>query len=320
MDDMDKETCFVIMPFSTTTKAHTEKYWNNFFNAIKKEMELQNFICKRSEPGPFQIIRKVIENINKSHIVIAVLTDMNPNVWYELGIRHTLRNGTLMLIENDQQIPFDISSYGLVKYSDDISFTATLEKEIRSYCNKLREQNYFDSPVLDTLKFPPVSQNKLDEIYEFVVNMANENSHYKYNELIKDKKNHNRILWVDDLPSNNKPVIHLFQRKNIRFDIAFNTEQGIELFIDNKYDLIITDMKRGSEPDAGLKLIKQVKQLDTANITPIVVFTSYYSVEKYGSEVMKLGALYLVTGFSNLVSLISQIFEGQIQHASATLE
>lgn len=220
---MDKKTCFVIMPFSATSEKHTETYWNSFFEVIKREMVSLGFICTRSETGPYHMIRNIIENISSSDLVIAVLTDLNPNVWYELGIRHSLRNGTLMLIEKGQRIPFDISSYGLVMYQDDISLAPTLEKEIRIYLSKLNENKHFDSPVLDCLSLPAKQKDKIDDMYELILKIANEKSKNKFDESTTPKTSYNRILWVDDYPSNNESVISLFQGKNIRFDIALNT-------------------------------------------------------------------------------------------------
>ena len=51
-----------------------------------------------------------------SHLVIAVLTDFNPNVWYELGVRHSHRSGTIMLCEKDQiqTLPADLKNQGIL--------------------------------------------------------------------------------------------------------------------------------------------------------------------------------------------------------------
>ncbi|MCL2774314.1 MAG: response regulator [Oscillospiraceae bacterium] len=302
-----KSTCFVIMPFSATTEKHTESYWDSFFEVIKREIELQGFACTRSETGPYHMVKHIIEKIHDSDIVIAVLTDMNPNVWYELGIRHSLKNGTLMLLENGQQIPFDISSYGLIKYSDGISLANTLAKEIHLYINKLNENIHFDSPVMDYLNLSASHDSKIDKIYKLVLKIANEKSENQYNAQEKPNVKHNRILWVDDYPTNNESVIALFQNQNIQFDIALTTDQGIEFIANNKYDLIITDMGRGSEVDAGLQLIRYMKQLDIESIPPVAVFASYNAVEKYGNEAMRLGAIAAINGFSDIISLISQV-------------
>ena len=303
---MDKKSCFVIMPFSKTTDAHTESYWTSFFEVIKREIEFHNYICKRSETGPYNIPKHIIQCINESDFVIAVLTDLNPNVWYELGIRHSLKNGTLMLMQSDQRIPFDISSYGLVKYSDDITLASALKKEINLYLNKLEENKHYDSPVLDLLNLPSDKQDKIDGLYELVLKLSNEKAELKIGDIQKSQTNYNRILWVDDYPSNNQIVISMFERKNIRFDIAIDTAQGLSRISENYYDLIITDMGRREGEDAGLVLIKEINKLNIKNIPPIVVFSSGRAIANYGRAALDLGAVATLNGIGEIVSFISQ--------------
>ena len=305
---MKKKTCFVIMPFSKTSDKHDEHYWNNFFQAIKTQMELHSFICKRSETGPYSVIKQIIENLSESDLVVAVLTDLNPNVWYELGIRHSLKNGTLMLLEETQRIPFDINAYGLVKYSDDISLADKLKKEIASYLDKLENSKFYDSPVLDTLKTPIKYKDEFDELKKLILEISKENSDKQLSNFQASRNIFNRILWVDDYPSNNEQVISFFENMDIRFDLAINTTQGIKLFQENGYDLIITDMGRGNEPDAGIRFINELKALNNKNIPPIIVYASSRAISIYGDLARKLGAIATFNGVSNIISYISKFF------------
>ena len=50
---------------------------------------------------------------------------------------------------------------------------------------------------------------------------------------------------MDDKPSNNKTLQNALIKKNMQIDIACTTEKGLELYEQNLYDLIITDMGRG---------------------------------------------------------------------------
>lgn len=55
--------------------------------------------------GPFNINRKIIEYLFSSDAIIADLTGWNPNVFYEMGVVHTLDNKTLMIIQRKDQLP-----------------------------------------------------------------------------------------------------------------------------------------------------------------------------------------------------------------------
>jgi len=293
------------MPFSQTTEKHTESYWNDFFEVICNEMQSKGYLCERSETGPYHMMKSIIEKINSSDLVIAVLTDLNPNVWYELGIRHSLKNGTLMLMEDSQRIPFDIAAFGLVKYHDGISLASKLKTAINMYLGKLENSQGYDSPVLDILGLPANQKNKLDEMYELVLRIANEKSEPQDTRVRASKTLHNRILWVDDYPSNNSQIIELFERHDVRFDIALNTASGLEFLKENDYDLIITDMGRGSKSDAGIELIQEIAKIDKA--IPIIVFASSRAIERYGELAYELGAIAVTNGSGNIISHISKI-------------
>jgi hypothetical protein len=141
------------MPFTKTTDSHTEEYWNNFFEILKNIMNSLNYSCDRSDTGPYSIIKNIILKLQKSELVVAVLTDLNVNVYYELGIRHTLKHGTIMLLEDLQSIPFDIGGYGIIKYVDNMTLESDLKNKITKYLQKMDSETIIDNPVLDTFGF-----------------------------------------------------------------------------------------------------------------------------------------------------------------------
>ena len=110
--------CFVIMPFSST-KSCTESQWTDIFeNMIKPAVEGSGFDyeCFRASLKIGNIIRDILDNLNKSDIVIADMTDQNPNVFYELGVRHALRNATILIAQDMQHVPFDLRHYAAILY------------------------------------------------------------------------------------------------------------------------------------------------------------------------------------------------------------
>lgn len=307
---MDKKKCFVIMPFSETTDKHTEQYWTGFYDIIHKIMENNNYDCKKSEIGPYDIFSHIVENIEIADIVIAVLTDYNANVWYELGIRHTLKSGTVMLLQDDQNVPFDIKSYGIILYKDSYDLKEQLTRSINSYINKINSKTC-DSPVIRSLKNKKIcnmesENNKIEkrllEMQDLLWKIINE----KREETVINKSGsvkHNRILWVDDYPSNNSAIMHLFENRNVHFDIAITTQQGIERFKNQSYDIIITDMGRNYEQDAGITLIKELNELNCK--IPIIVFASYNAVKNYGKKALEYGASIVSCNPFDVISAIS---------------
>lgn len=266
-------------------------------------MEENGYSCIRSEVGPYKLFSNIVKNIENSDIVIAVLTDFNSNVWYELGIRHTLKTGTIMLLQDGQKVPFDISDFGIIFYKDSIA----LEQSIKEYLDKL-DDSVCDSPVISALNSRVYSnvEKKLGEMQQLIWQLIDEVPRDN-NTVGKAKFKRNRILWVDDYPINNESVVNLFGDKDIQFDIALTTKQGLELYKRELYDLIITDMGKGNESDAGLSLLKELRLLHCQ--IPIIVYASRRAINRYEDEALRLGAYKVTNGIGNIISIISDILE-----------
>jgi hypothetical protein len=60
-----------------------------------------------AEPG--LITSQVIQHVLRDELVVADLTDRNPNVFYELALRHTARLPLIQIIEKGELLPFDVA-------------------------------------------------------------------------------------------------------------------------------------------------------------------------------------------------------------------
>ncbi len=115
----ERKNCFVIMPFSATESC-TEDEWTEIFeHVIKPAVEESgfNYKCDRANLHFGSIIEDILDNLNRSDLVIADITNRNPNVLYELGVRHTLGGPVIVISQNKEDIPFDLIPY-IVKIYD----------------------------------------------------------------------------------------------------------------------------------------------------------------------------------------------------------
>ena len=112
-----KKKCYVIMPFSKTNEAHTEEYWNRFFKSLK-EIVPESYDVRRSFAAG-NIAKQVFFDLATADLVIAVITDNNPNVLYELGMRHSCQQNTIIIVQKGSTVPFYFRSFGLVFYEED---------------------------------------------------------------------------------------------------------------------------------------------------------------------------------------------------------
>jgi hypothetical protein len=68
-----------------------------------------------SQPG--MITHQVVEHLIDDALVVADLTGSNPNVFYELGIRHATRKPIVTMIEAGERIPFDVNQSRTIQFT-----------------------------------------------------------------------------------------------------------------------------------------------------------------------------------------------------------
>ena len=153
------KNCFVIMPFSKTELC-TEKDWDDVFYLLRKpavEKAGYNYVCKRNDQHVGSIIKSIMKNLNSADLVIADLTNQNANVFYELGVRHTLNTPTILITQNSEHVPFDLQDYKFIEYNRLTGGVKKLKKDIKNAIKEIeknekasRKINY--SPVGDYLQ------------------------------------------------------------------------------------------------------------------------------------------------------------------------
>jgi hypothetical protein len=150
-----KKKCYVIMPISKT-KSCTGDEWTGIFDYMIKPAVTSSrlgYECERANPRTGAFIKDILEGLNRADVVIADLTDRNPNVCYELGIRHTLKNRTIIIAQNKNDVPSDLQPYWYVIYKKDLSGADEFKRKIREILREMqKEPDKSDSPVADFLQ------------------------------------------------------------------------------------------------------------------------------------------------------------------------
>jgi hypothetical protein len=143
------------MPFSKTSKIKTERYWSDHYKTYLQPLieKVKDLNAERSKPLRGDILKEIITNLITSDIVVADLTDLNPNVFYELGIRQSFKFGTITIAESGTSLPFDIKNKGILfYYPKDHLKNAIFEKDFTAALTDcIENENRPDSLVLETL-------------------------------------------------------------------------------------------------------------------------------------------------------------------------
>ena len=103
------------MPFT----ADLTKIYQTFIKPTVERPEF-NLVCRRADDVKSNraIIQDIWKSLCEARLVIAVLSGLNPNVMYELGVAHTLGKETILIYQRGEDIkfPFDLAHIRRIEY------------------------------------------------------------------------------------------------------------------------------------------------------------------------------------------------------------
>src|SRR5215831_3009448 len=120
---MSTRRAFVIMPFGKKTAADGTTVID--FDAVYKELLAPAITAAGMAPHRADADRRggsihldMFQDLLLAEFVVADLTLDNPNVWYEIGVRHALRaGGTVLTYALRDRLPFDIAGQRMQRYT-----------------------------------------------------------------------------------------------------------------------------------------------------------------------------------------------------------
>src|SRR4051794_37691252 len=109
---MTEKLCFVIAPIGEADSETRKRSDQVLKHIIRPAVKARGYEAIRAdeiaEPG--MITSQVIQHIVDDPLVVADLTERNPNVYYELALRHALRKPLVQIIRKGDVLPFDVAS------------------------------------------------------------------------------------------------------------------------------------------------------------------------------------------------------------------
>ena len=103
---------FVMMAFS--------KELHPIYEHILKITKSLNLVTKRADDffGAHHIMDDVWEAISAARVIVADCTGRNPNVFYEMGMAHTLGRKVIMITQDQADVPFDVQATRYILYKN----------------------------------------------------------------------------------------------------------------------------------------------------------------------------------------------------------
>lgn len=92
----------------------------------------------------------LIDEIRRAWVVIVETSDLDPLVFYAIGLAHAIGRPTVLLTQDVSELPFDLRSYNVVKYSTRLDEVGRLKGDLGSTVGEFAESHRaFATPVTD---------------------------------------------------------------------------------------------------------------------------------------------------------------------------
>ena len=106
-----EDHCFYLCPFS-------EPFNTIYVDHVRRAAVGAGFTIERADEifGTEPIIEDIWQAINSSAVVLADVTDRNPNVMYEIGMAHTVGRPVVIMTQRIEDVPFDLRHYRCIVY------------------------------------------------------------------------------------------------------------------------------------------------------------------------------------------------------------
>jgi hypothetical protein len=118
-----KPRAFVVMQFS-------DPYDQVYSDVVRTVCEGFNLQTIRADEiyGPGLIISDVVDQLQRAQVVIADITPVNANVYFEVGYALALNKPIILLAKKGTDLPFDVKAFRVLFYEDSIAGKAKVEE------------------------------------------------------------------------------------------------------------------------------------------------------------------------------------------------
>ena len=145
-----EEECFFVAPIGeegTEIRKRSDGVLQFIVSRAAEELGLRAVRADQiSSPG--QINLQVIEHVLSAKVVVADLTGLNPNVFYEVAVRHTAKLPIVLIAEKGTNLPFDISQMRTIFFDHtDLADAGACRTSIVAQLSDVLRTGIVDSPI-----------------------------------------------------------------------------------------------------------------------------------------------------------------------------
>lgn len=133
-DTKDKKLCFVITPIGDNNSDIRRHIDGIIDQAIVPALgEKYDVVVAHRKYEIGSINDRVVRSVFEADLVIANLTNTNPNVMYELAIRYSFGKPAIVIAEEGTNLPFDVIDENTIFYRNDPTGANDLKQKLIEY-------------------------------------------------------------------------------------------------------------------------------------------------------------------------------------------
>lgn len=165
--------CFVISPIGEPGGAERRRADEVLTHIIKRALsDRYEVVRSDSIEQPGSIKTSLLKHVVEDPLVVADLTGQNPNVFYELAVRHATRKPIIHISEDPPAaLPFDVNDVRVIQFDRSLTGAADCVEAIRAYVSDDLSDEPVHSPIsltLDILNIGDVSSAQTEILTQVV--------------------------------------------------------------------------------------------------------------------------------------------------------
>jgi hypothetical protein len=127
-----KPLCFVIMPFAPG--------YDGIYEIVKSAGQMAGFDTERADEtySPDSVPERIQNFLETASVLVAEISQENPNVYYELGLAHASKKPVILICKKETKIPFDIHHWNHIPYEDPSKMGVRLAEVLMDQKKKLK--------------------------------------------------------------------------------------------------------------------------------------------------------------------------------------